>query len=228
MNDLINIIIDTWRFFRANVWGIWKVLFPIIVPISLLIAILSEYTQTGGGVSWILFGVMILLYPIIQGAEIFYISSIITGDTNPRNVYYRLALKFWVPLFGLYVISSLAVFIGLILLIIPGFIVLARLMFSQFYCLLQEKSSIEAFNSSWVQTKDYQWLLLFGMIFLAVVSSIPVWLLQKGVVFLGIESVIFVFIFNLIEFILGTIITIFGFRVFSLHIGQVNGHSQQG
>lgn len=227
MNELPNLLNDTWRFFRANIWGLWKVLFPIIVPVSIISTALSEYLPSDGVVSWVVLGVVIFLYPIIQAAMIFYISSVLTGEALPRGVCYRLGAKYWAPLFGLYILGALAMCGGFFLLIIPGLIVFSRIMFSEFYCLLYEQSPVEAFESSWHQTRDYQWLLLVGVLLIAVATSIPVWLLEKVVESTGAIGSIFAVVIGVIEYMLGCLITIFGYRVFSLHLEKLNKQSQQ-
>ena len=228
MKKLPYLLKDTWNFFSANLWGIWGILLPLIVPESLLSILLQALFPSEAVVSRLMDIVFVLLYPIIQAATIFYISSVVAGEALSRSTCYRFALKFWAPLFGLYVIGTLAIAAGLVLLIIPGLIVLARLMFSDFYCLLYEQSSINAFSSSWEQTKEHQWVLLAGVVIIAIATSVPMWLLQQSVESIGIFTAFFLFVIGLIEYLLGSLITIFGFSVFTLHIQQLNNQSQRG
>lgn len=227
MNELPILLKDSWRFFHTNLWGLWKILFPIIVPLSLLNSLIFEFFPSEKNGWGLLFGVALLLYPIIQAATIFYISSAITGDPFSRRVCYKLSIKFWAPLFGLYIISSLAIFAGLILIIVPGLIVMARVMFSEFYCLLYKESSIRAFKSSWDQTKDYQWVLLVGVLIISIVTSVPVWLLESAVDWVGMLKLPLMFLIITIEHMLGCVITIFGYRVFTLHMEKLRKQSQQ-
>ena len=200
-------------------------LFPIIVPLSLIQALLLEYLPSGGITSWSLFGAFILLYPIIQAVKISYISSVAIGDELPRSACYRLAIKFWLPLLGLHILVSLAMGLGFVLLIIPGLIVFARLMFSAFYCLLYEQNIINAFTSSWKHTKEYQWVLLVGVIVIAIATSLPVWLFEIGVETLSTGNVFAAFIASIIQHVSACLMTLFAFRIFMVHIGM---HNRQG
>ena len=167
--------------FYQNISGIWNVLFPLIIPLSILGFVLPQYVPPENTLYWVPLGADVIFYPIIQGAVIFYISSVISGKAYSRTDCYHLALKFWLPMFGVYTIGSMAVVLGVILLVIPGFIVYARLMFSEFFCLLDEQDSVDAIKSSWEQTKEYQWQLLVGFALIFIFIGMPLWILEKTI-----------------------------------------------
>jgi len=222
MKDLPKLLKDTFIFFFQNIYGIWNVIFPLIVPLSILGFVLPQYVPPENTLYWVPLGADVIFYPIIQGAVIFYISSVISGKAYSRTDCYHLALKFWLPMFGVYTIGSMAVVLGVILLVIPGFIVYARLMFSEFFCLLDEQDSVGAIKSSWEQTKDYQFQLLVGFVLIFIFIGMPLWILEKTVEPTSVLISIFMIALNIAKYLLGCLVTIFAYRIFWSHRDNLN------
>ena len=195
-------------------------LFPIVIPASAVIAVLPIYAQEDNSLSMLLLVLIVCLHPIVQAATIFYIASVINGESLARNDCYRLAASRWVPLFGLYILGTTLMVAGFILFIVPGLIVFARIMFSEFYCLLNKQGSLESFSTSWEETKDYQWVLLAGAIIILVLTSFPLNLIGNALNTAESIKPAVNFVLNIFNYILGSLITIFAYRVFTLHLEQ--------
>ncbi len=213
MNLLQKLLQDTWNFFRRNLGGIWHVIWPVVIPLSILGAITMVLPE----MEWPSIFLDILMYPIIQAATIFYISSIITGDKFSRTVCYRYAHQFWPPLVILYLATSLSIFVGLIFLIIPGLIIAARLAFAEFFCLLHKQKSMEAYNSSWAYTYEYQWIILGGLLIIGFLAYLPVWFIDQFMGRSGMFGLLFLFFTNVIYYVSTVFLTIFCFRVFTFY-----------
>ena len=225
MNQLLSLLTDTWNFFKSHYAALYKLLFPIIIPLSILSAVVNFFTK--GSEIYGLFTLFeFLFHPLIQGVVIVFITLVITGENIQLKGCYKFALKRWAPLILLYILMSLAVAAGLILFIIPGLIIGIRLMFSEFYCVLYEQNPKEAFNSSWEQTKGHQCLLLGGILSIVVVGGIAMSFLERGMIFFNIGYPLISFISNIMSYTLGFIVTIFTYRVFTLHIETINSQAQ--
>ena len=215
MNELYQLLTDTWNFFKFNLIGICMVIMPFIIPIDIIYTAL-EFTYEEGNEStyWLASLAGMAIYPIYQGAMILYIASVITGEyLNPKQ-YYRLALRFWLPLMILYVISSVAMTLGLLLLIFPGLIVLSRISFAEFYCILHNKSGLDAFSESWKETEKDQWLLLKGIIALYIVITLPIVGAEYILETIEIWNPVFSFVSGVVSSLLAPLLTIFSFRVY--------------
>lgn len=110
-------------------------------------------------------------------------------------------------------------------LVIPGLIIAARMMFSEFYCLLYEKQAMEAFSKSWRETKEHQSLLLFGLLVLLAITSLPVGLVEMVLTRADALHPILDFVFGVLNSILAIPLTVFSFRVFTLH-QQMRGENE--
>ncbi len=77
--------------------------------------------------------------------------------------YFYQALYFFPKMFGIGLITGILVLFGFILFILPGFYLLARLMFSPYIGLIENKPILDSVKKSFEITKDQGWNL-FGYI----------------------------------------------------------------
>ncbi len=68
------------------------------------------------------------------------------------------------------VLSTLAVLIGLLLLVVPGVIVALGLMFAAYFVIDYKDNPIDALKRSWEITKGYKWTLLLLVVILTVLN----------------------------------------------------------
>jgi hypothetical protein len=211
ISELSVLLVETWQFFISNLVGICSVLMPILLPLTILSAFLAENDMTTLG------SIMgLALYPIYQGAVILYIASVVADEKLTLKQYYRVAARSWLALFILYIFTSLAFVLGILLFVIPGFIVFGRLAFAEFHCLLENKSGTESFSLSWETTKPAQVVLIVGLsiIVTGVVGlSILVELLLSE---FGISSLFISIIADIMLSVTYVLITTFAFRVYQL------------
>ncbi len=80
-------------------------------------------------------------------------------------------------------IKGFIVFIGLILLVIPGIIFSIKLQFAEYLVIDKNKSVVDALNGSWEMTKGVKWnLFLFGIL-LFLINVLGFVLLLVGLLF---------------------------------------------
>ncbi|WP_299804374.1 hypothetical protein [uncultured Shewanella sp.] len=134
------------------------------------------------------------------------------------------AVRRWLPLLGLYVLSTLALISGFLLLILPMFFVMARLSFADFYCVLHKQGAVLAFKNSWRDTQALQWPILLGSLMLLALSFAPGFYLER--VFgdmSGWRAYCIILVMSL-ESVLDILVTIFCYRY--LLLNQTLAHSR--
>jgi hypothetical protein len=107
------------------------------------------------------------------------------SELEPMSALLAGVQKFF-PLFGAYFLSILAVFFGLLLLILPGIYIGARLALFPAFIMLEGKGVIDSLKLSWEKTDEHGGIL-FGLTLLfvlitAIPSSIFSSLLDQGIV----------------------------------------------
>lgn len=217
MEELIPLLKDTWNFFKRHLVPICVIILPFIALLSMLSILGEGYASSESQLLWFTVLSGAVIYPVYQAALILYLASAVSGNYFSVKKYYRLALSFWLPLLLLYIISIGFLMAGLIMFIFPGLIVMARISFSEFYCVLNKRKSFESFSESWKATREKQWVILVGLIVIFIITRAPMWGVGKLITFLDAWSPVITFIINSIESILMVPLTIFCFRVFSLH-----------
>jgi hypothetical protein len=106
------------------------------------------------------------------------------SELEPMSALLAGVQKFF-PLFGAYFLSILAVFFGLLLLILPGIYIGARLALFPAFIMLEGKGVIDSLKLSWEKTDEHGGIL-FGLTLLfvlitAIPSSIFSSLLDQGI-----------------------------------------------
>jgi hypothetical protein len=200
-------------------------IFPFTIPLEILYSIAGYFSTDDSDYYWLSIIPGLLLFPIYQGALILYIASAISGDYLSRNQYYQISLRLWPPLIVLYFVTTIAVLGGLMLFVFPALIVMARIAFSEFYCILFKQKPMDAFSESWEQTKEHQWLLIAGIAVIFLVTAIPVWVVEEVIDSLDAWNPAITFVSGVVTSVLTIPFTIFGFRVFTMHQERLN---QQG
>lgn len=217
MDEVKSLLKDTWRFTNAHFSPICLLILPFIIPLNLFLAIVEIYTVDEQLLFWISLIMGVLVYPLYQGAIIFYIASAISNRYLPSAQYYRLAIKYWLPLVLLSAMVLGAVTAGLITFLFPALIIMARLSFAEFYCVLNDEKPIDSFSKSWQETREKQWVILTGGLVIYLVTMVPIWSLETIFSALEMQGAITNFLLASLDLILMVPLTIFSFRVFILH-----------
>lgn len=152
--------------------------------------------------------------PIYWGGTILYMQSRLddTPITAKQAIYGSLFC--WRALLFTFILTSIAVFTGLLLIIIPGIYIGVRLAFADYICVVEKKGAMESLKSSWERTDDYFWVLLQGLLILfpaLQLIEMPIAHMfadmENRSIF--IELPVFVFVD-----LLSALITVYGFRIY--------------
>jgi hypothetical protein len=214
---------ESWSFFREHAIALALLILPITAPIKVLVTIFQNSIANDGSFFFkYIFPELIggLAMPIYSVAVVFYIVAILSGEKIQTQTLWKLGMRFWLPYLILSVLCALSVFLGLILLILPGIIFSIRLSFADFDLLLNQNKPIDSMKNSWSSTKEYVGLLFGGAAIITGVlvgSSILIEALMAYV--LGESSISYVvldMILNLAYDLLGVVLTIFLFQIYRL------------
>jgi len=177
MPNLFSLLKESVYFYRANFWGIVAVLLPFV----LLLAMLSWFfdgmaTQDQNSISSVFSLYLVIdsaLHPIYAGGLVLYLASVVTGENWRPLRCYQAALQFWLPLFVLNWLMAFMVMAGMMMFIIPGLWVMARLSFANFLCIFEGMSAPDALVHSWQRTEPYQGVLIGGVMLYFSLKLLP-------------------------------------------------------
>jgi len=208
---------DSWSFFKNHAIAISLIILPIVVPIDVLTALYQYFLTSEEFVFSEQLAPMVvgfMAYPIYAVGVVFYIASVISGESINTKTSWKLGAKFWFPYVIMSILIGLAVMFGFILLVIPGIILTIRYAFSEFDLLLNQSKPLAAIRNSWDATKEHMWLLLGGYVVITLVLFMPYYL----IISIFDESSISYWILdtasNIAYSVLGVMYTIFAFRVY--------------
>lgn len=218
-------LMDSCSFFKIHVLAISTIILPIVVPIEALTA-LYQYFLSGEEfvLSERLIPIVIgfVAYPIYAVGVVFYIASVISGETIDAKTSWRLGIKFWVPYMVMSIFIGVVIMFGLFLLVIPGVMFAVRYAFSDFDLLLNQSKPLDAMKNSWHITKDYIWVILGGYALITFVLYVPYYLLASLFDEASVASWLLDTTFNIIYSVLAALYTIFTYRVYEFAKSQHN------
>ncbi len=220
MDDLNKSLLETFYFFKNNVLGIFNVIFPLIFLQTLLVLFLELFIGENDFFQFISMGILFGVYPIYQGAVIYYIASISMGERLTVKHCYQLAIRNWLPLIVFYTFSSALMILGLLMLVVPGLIVFSRVSFGEFYCLFEKNKGLEAISTSWDNTRKLQWFLLKGMLIIYSAIIMSAWLLEYVLKLASLWNEFFDVFVSFSTSALSVMVTIFAFRIYMLNKEQ--------
>lgn len=222
---LIQLLTESWLFFKNHIVALSIIILPIVVPIDIFIA-MYEYSFSGEEYVFsehvIPMTIGFIAYPIYAVAVVFYISSIISGEHLDTKLLWKLGLKFWLPYMILSLLVTLALMAGFILLVIPGIILFIRYSFAEFELLFNQSNPIDAMANSWNATREYMWVLFGGILIISIAFYLPYYLIfslfdESSLFYLVLEVVL-----NIIYSVLAVLYTIFAFRVYEFAKSQAD------
>jgi hypothetical protein len=128
-----------------NLGSIVKILILNLVVSNLLVAILKQPGQILG----------FLVDGLLLGANILILIASVRRRRISAGEAINQAVKFWLRILGLYILVGISVVISLLLLIVPFFFVMPRLVLSFYYLVDKDIGVIEAYKASWINTKGH-------------------------------------------------------------------------
>lgn len=152
--------------------GLW----PLLVGAGEGLLSETEYSESllvGSVVASVLGGILyFFLYLIVQAILIHACFKDFAGEQVSLKRSSKTALSLSLPLIGLMILYSLSLFLGFILLIIPGIVLLLGWYICIPVMVVEKKGVTESLGRSWELTKDYKWWLLLLTIILWVITAI--------------------------------------------------------
>lgn len=157
----------------------------------------------------------VLLMPLYQGATIAYLGSVV--NNTPYTVFQSIsaAVGRWPRLFLVYLLTAVGVTFGLMLFILPGILIMVRLFFADYACVVEKRGIMESLTDSWHSTKAYFWPLVSGLgLMLSVLIGLR--MLIDGLLFSGEDSLdpLIAVPVEILFALVGTSLTVYGFRIF--------------
>lgn len=156
------------------------------------------------------------LYPIYTAGLIFYIASVITDKKIDVKTSLLLGIKNWGQLLTLIIILDLLVTVGLLLLIVPGIYLAVRYFFSEIELLLNNQRPIKAMEQSWALSKAHFSTIFRGLIVITAILLTPYIFLYLAIGEYLKESHLVGSAVDLVYGVLGSLYTIFAFRMYQV------------
>lgn len=217
---------DSWSFFKNHIVALSLIVLPIAAPVEIFNALYLYFATSEENVlseQILPMAIYFMAYPVYSVAVVFYITSIISGEGGrDTRTLWRLGIKYWAQYFILTFIIGIAVTFGLMLLIVPGIILMARYAFAEFDLLLNKSKPLEAIRNSWFLAKNYMWVILGGYVFITVVLFLPSYLISSIFDETSISYWVIDTVLNMAYSVLAVMYTIFAFRVYELAEVQHN------
>lgn len=147
-------------FFKNNLkslFGIFFILFVILAVIKYYALINSENLTVKVAIPFI---VHILADTLIQAVLLVFILARSHDQFLTTRQLYAVSLPFWPILIFISVLSSLAVLLGLYLLIIPGIWLLIKFSLAPIIAVVERTDAITAMKQSFEKTTNHFWIIL--------------------------------------------------------------------
>lgn len=210
---IAGLLFDSWSFYKKHILVMLVLTLPIIVPVGILTSLL-QHSFDDQNREWLIWVVDFMAYPVYAVAIVYYIASIISGEYTSPKTLWLLGVKYWLPFMLLTILSSIAIVLGLALLIIPGIIISIRLAFSQFELLLNHQQPLDAMRVSWDKTKDHMWILFAGYFVITVLIYFPYFAISYLLGKMEISFWMVDFLVNIVFTLADIFYVIFAFRVY--------------
>ena len=222
---LIKSLKESWSFFKIHSVALSIIILPIAAPVEIFSS-LYEYFLNSDEFHFIEeivpMAVNAITYPIYTIAVIFYIASVITGETLNTKTLWKLGAKFWLPYIIMSAMIIITVVSGFILLIVPGIILIIRYAFSEFDLLLNKNKPLNALKNSWSETKEYMWVIFGGYVIITFALVVPYYLIAAIFEGSSISYWVLYTLLNIAYSVLAVLYTIFAFRIYEHSKSQHN------
>ena len=214
--NITTILADAYRFYS----GKFRQISVLFLPIMTIVTILGQGPETQDTVEiasvfwWML--INFLLYPLYTGAMILFLAKRTRHETPGYGQLLRESSALWWPLLILTLIAGIAVFFGVMLLILPGIWIAVRLSFAEIYLVAEGLSPLAALRKSHDATREVFWLILAIVVILYVPLIALSYFLELMAEASGGGSVLKIITESIVAF-LGLFVNVAIFRIYLLH-----------
>ena len=215
-------ILDAFKFtnnlFSNHFVKFLALVFPVYVIIFLVFLLMSsipgnEFVSTTAFSFLELVTNLLTLYSVIL--SILLIDDICKKRKRSITNYFYLGAYLYIKIFVINLLTTLAVILGLIALIIPGLYISARLFFASYLAIIFDQGIIDSFKKSIQITQDKGWKVL-GYVFAVTIPLIfiMIFVLIGPAIFLVEENInIYMAITFFVTFLFMIYITIYCYRL---------------
>ncbi|WP_196161486.1 hypothetical protein [Reinekea sp. G2M2-21] len=168
---LFPVLKDTLTFYWQNLKLLAAIMLPLVIPLELFNMVLGlTWTADENNVPQLVASIMaqLIVYPIYQTALVLAVADRLVGKTPDIKQLWAQGANLWFMIVLANVLFYVGVFTGLILLIIPGIFLMIRWSLVEQNIVLNQENPLEALRSSWKDTSDHFWLILFGGLILGI------------------------------------------------------------
>lgn len=204
-------------FFKQNILMIAKIQLPflfILNGLALWLDINATETDNLRQQTAYISILSLTFLPIYWGATILFMQSKLNNSTLSASQAIIASLSFWRSLLFTFILTSFAVFGGLLLLVIPGIYIGVRLAFADYICVLEKQTAVNSLKQSWKVSANYFWTLLpgFAILFTGLqLIEIPIAHTLSSMT--DRNLLVELPIIACVD-LLGALITVFGFRIY--------------
>ena len=153
-----------------------------VIPLFLEILIVGEPTVEAAGqhgfTTLFLNVAFLILTFAIQGAMIYGAFNELRGQGFTVGEALSKGLSRFLPLFGVAILSGLAITIGLLLLVIPGLWLFCVLYLAAAVCVVEQRGVTDSMSRSGELTKGYRWQILGLILIIGIASALIAFILS--------------------------------------------------
>ncbi|MEG4959238.1 MULTISPECIES: hypothetical protein [unclassified Microcoleus] len=191
----------------ANIGSRYAPLLLINSPILIFVG-LNSFGKLGSvGVAFNIIYWLVVV-PFLSGAMIFYSYRDLTKNKVTVGQSFTQSNRRLLQLIAASLMCLLLVSAGFIALIIPGFYVSYRLMFSSYATVIDNSSALDSISSSWELTKGRWWLVFSSTLLIILVVFVPILLICLLIDPTG-KSVAYQLAANLLGFLAGPLMNVY-------------------
>ncbi len=166
---------------------------------------------------------LLIAYPLSTAATLLVVRRLSSGEPAQLGHAWTESIRRWLPLAWLTLIKSIAITLGLILLVAPGIWLAVRLSFSEMYVVFENESPGGALKRSYRETEGLGWVIFGAIGTFAAVA----WLFGYLVGLLPSEPDILIYIawaLSVVGFSLGSLVDISAYRILEIS-KSASGHN---
>jgi hypothetical protein len=184
MSPLTGVLTEAWALYRRYAGHFLLIAFVIYVITGILVALLS----LAGPVGLFLGGIVSFIASfVVQTSLIKAVQDVRDGRVDlDLGQTVRAGLPYLGPVIGASILAGIAIFIGFLLLIVPGFILLTFWSLIVPFIVVGGSRALESFGNSWRTVRGYAWrvfgtyvlvwliLIAFGIVLGLILVALPV------------------------------------------------------
>ncbi|MDU4057944.1 MULTISPECIES: YciC family protein [Pseudomonas] len=171
----VDILRDSLSFFARNLRPLAVLTLPWLLLEALLRYQVLERFGANGGL-WDML-VSLLCYPLYTAALLIFLEARTQGNTPRLSGVWGAALLLWPRFAVLAAVTSGLVMLGFSLLIVPGFLIMAKLAFAENLLVLEGRAPLDALRGSFRLSRGHFFTLLACIL----ATVLPAWLLDAWI-----------------------------------------------